>query len=492
MSLRELLRVVSNRWLSVVSMLAIGVGAAIAVIASTTPLFTASTTLYIAVQSSAGSATELGQGSSAAQAKTRSYPQVVSSEAVLGPVIEKLHLHETASELAQRVSASAAQNSVLIDISVVDPDPRAAARIADAIGASFRSLITNGLEKPIAGGQSLVRVETIQPAVIPGTPSAPQPSVAIALGVFGGVIGGIALALSRQAVDTRVRGKTDIEAVTSAAVLGEIRFDGEAELRPLIVHADPRSPLAESYRALRTSLLFVGLDGHRKSLVLTSAMPNEGKTTTVANLAIALAESGASVALVDADLRRSRLASTMGVEGAVGLADLLIGQAEIGDVAQPWGEGSLVFIPAGQVPPNPSEMLGSEAMRALVADLEQSYDYVLFDTPPLLPVTDAAVLSKLTGGAIVVSAQGRTRQPQLARAIADLESLGARVLGTVLTMAQHKGPAPYGYGYGQHYGYGADGDGRRSKRSRREAKAMRRRAILEEGRRADASARNGS
>lgn len=480
MSLRELLRVVISRWPSVATMLGIGLGAAVATIALTTPLFTASTTLYIAVQSNTGSATEVGQGSSAAQSKARSYPQVVSSAAVLGPVIRELDLDESVPELARRVKASSAQNSVLLDISVVDPDPGAAARIADAIGSSFRTLVTDSLEKPVAGGESLVRVETIQPAIEPSVPSAPQPAIALALGAFGGMIAGIALAVFRQAVDTRVRGKKDIEAVTSAAVLGEIRFDGEAELRPLIVHGDPRSPRAESYRALRTSLLFVDLDGHRKSLVLTSAMPNEGKTTTAANLAIALAENGSSVALVDADLRRSRLASTMGVEGAAGLADLLIGHAEIGDVAQPWGEGGLVFIPAGQVPPNPSEMLGSEAMRALVADLEQSFDYVLFDTPPLLPVTDAAVLSRLTGGAIVISAEGRTRQPQLARAIADLENIGARVLGTVLTMAQYKDPASYGYGYG--YGYGhqyGDGMGRPSKRARREAKVLRRRAALD-------------
>lgn len=473
MDLRELLGVLATRWLCIAAMLVASVGTAVVSTIVTPAEYTASTTLYIAVQGSPGSATEVGQGSSAAQSKTRSYPEVVTSAIVLQPVIDELHLDETVPQLARRVGATAAQNSVLLDISVIDPEPRTAARIADAIGRSFQRVVTESLEKPLAGGPSLVRVERIQPAIPPAVPSAPALDVNLALGVLGGLVGGVALALFRSTVDTRIRSKEDIEAVTPSAVLGEIAFDGAADIRPLVVQADPRSPRAESFRALRTSLLFVDLDGRRKSLVVTSAMPNEGKTTTTANLAIALAENGASVALIDADLRRSRLATVMGVEGSAGLADVLIGQAEITDVAQPWGTENLVLIPAGRVPPNPSEMLGSEAMRALIADLEEMYDYVLFDTPPLLPVTDAAVLSKLTGGAIVVGAQDRTRKPQLARALSDLDNIGARVLGIVLTMAQRKRSSAYGYG--EHYGYGSDDTTGRSKRSKRERK-MRARA----------------
>lgn len=470
MDLHDFIRVIRTRWPSVVVMTVAGIGAGIASVLLATTLFTSSTRLFVSVQSNTGSATEVGQGSNAAQQKTRSYADIVTTSRVLGPVIDELGLHETAHELAQRITTTAPQNTVTITINVTDTDPERAATIANAVGASFAEVVTGSLEKPVGGGQSLVRIETVEPATASGAPSSPRAAVNLALGGFAGLVAGFALALFRNAVDTRVRGKRDIEAVTDHPVLGEIGFDSTATLHPLIVQGDPRNPRAEAFRALRTSLLFVDLASEHKSLVVTSAMPSEGKTTSTANLAITLAENGAKVALIDADLRRPRLADVMGLEGTVGVTDLLIGQAEIGDVAQPWGRGALTVIPAGQTPPNPSELLGSGAMRALLDELEGSYDHVLIDSPPLLPVTDAAVLSKLTGGTIVISAAGRSRRPQLERALADLEAIGARVLGIVLTMAQRQASGSYGgYGYG---GYGADTTGgRTSRRARREARA---------------------
>jgi succinoglycan biosynthesis transport protein ExoP len=154
----------------------------------------------------------------------------------------------------------------------------------------------------------------------------------------------------------------------------------------------------------------------------------------------------------------------MGLEGAVGLTDILIGRAEIEDVIQPWGSGMLSILPAGQIPPNPSELLGSQGMARLLQDLEARYDVVLIDAPPLLPVTDAAILSKNAGGAIVVVAAGRTHRTQLKSAIANLTNVGADVLGLVITMLPTKGPDAYGYGhYGYGYGYTEDEDGQKTK-----------------------------
>ena len=188
---------------------------------------------------------------------------------------------------------------------------------------------------------------------------------------------------------------------------------------------------------------------------MTSSIESEGKSTTGANLAIALADAGSRVLFVDADLRRPKVADYMGLEGAVGLTDVLIGRAEIDDVIQPWGAAELFVLPAGPVPPNPSELLGSTRMSQLISDLNDRFDVVIFDSPPLLPVTDAAILAKNVGGAIVVVAAGRAHKHQLKGALTALQNVGAPVSGLVLTMIPTKGPDARGYGrygYGYHYG----------------------------------------
>ncbi|WFR68138.1 CpsD/CapB family tyrosine-protein kinase [Curtobacterium flaccumfaciens] len=147
----------------------------------------------------------------------------------------------------------------------------------------------------------------------------------------------------------------------------------------------------------------------------------------------------------------------MGVDGSAGLTDVLIGRASLEDVAHPWGRGNMVVLPSGAIPPNPSELLGSLAMQDLIAVLEQQFDYVLFDAPPLLPVTDAAILAKKASGAILAVAAGKTHKGQLAAAVASLENVGAPIAGFVITMMPVKGPGAYGYGrYGYGYSYGAD------------------------------------
>jgi capsular exopolysaccharide synthesis family protein len=191
--------------------------------------------------------------------------------------------------------------------------------------------------------------------------------------------------------------------------------------------------------------------GH--SFVITSSLPAEGKSTTALNLALALADAGKSVALLDTDLRKPKVAEYLGIEGGAGLTDVLIGRAKVEDVMHAWGDRSMYVMPAGRIPPNPSELLGSQQMQTLLADLERAFDIVICDAPPLLPVTDAAILAKQTSGAIVIVSTGRTTTHQLHAAIEALGTVGARVAGLVMTMTPTKGPDSYGYGYGYGYGY---------------------------------------
>ncbi len=316
------------------------------------------------------------------------------------------------------------------------------------------------MTKPTNGDPSPVTLTVLRPATVPGAPVSPNTNLNLALGVLVGLALGFGLAILREVLDTRIRTMRDVENITDAPIIGGISFDPNASRRPLIVQADPRSPRAESFRTLRTNLQFLNVEGGPRSFVITSSIESEGKSTTAANLAIALSDAGARVALVDADLRRPKIAEYMGIEGAVGLSDTLIGRVSLLDALQTWGRGNLAVLPAGTTPPNPSELLGSQAMLTLVRTLEKEFDTVLIDVPPLLPVTDGALLSKSARGAIIVVAAGRTQRGELSAALAALENVDARVAGIVMTMLPTKGPDAYGYGryaYGRYgYGYGTD------------------------------------
>lgn len=440
MTLPDLLSTIRRRWLSLFCFTLLGVAGSLGLTATAVPLFSAATQLYVAVQApESATAGDIGQGNNAAQQKIRSYMQVVTSSEVLQPVIDELHLGSTPDALASRVSVTSPPNSVILVVTVRDTNAARAATTANALGASFRKVVGK-LEAPADGASGLVRISTIEPAVESNVPVSPKPIPNVAVGLALGLLLGLAFAVLRNVLDTKIRGEVDVVAVTGKAVLGGIGFDPESPEKPLIVQIDPRNPRAESFRALRTNLQFIDAGTRARRFLLTSAMPGEGKTTTVSNLAIAVAESGARVLVIDADLRRPRLAEVMGLEGAVGLTDILIGHAEFEDVTQPWGSRRLHVLPAGQIPPNPSELLGSQGMQTLMELVESRYDYVIIDTPPILPVTDAAVLSKLTDGVIVVSAVGRSTRPQLERATATLAGLDSRVLGIVLTMIPMRGP----------------------------------------------------
>jgi protein-tyrosine kinase len=200
----------------------------------------------------------------------------------------------------------------------------------------------------------------------------------------------------------------------------------------VVAHRAPLSPAAEAYRVLRTNLQFLGLDEPLKSMLITSATPGEGKSTTAANLAAVYGQSGARVCLVDADLRRPMAAKLLGQDNWTGLTTALIGEAPLADCLRKTTVDGLTLLPSGPVPPNPAELLGSERMSRLLAALEAEFDIVLVDTPPVLAVTDAAVLAPRVGGVVLVIRSGGTDRQAVQRAAQALQAVKARVLGTVL------------------------------------------------------------
>lgn len=450
LELQEIIRILRRNWIIILALGLIGLIVSSAFSVLSKPVYTSETQLFVATQNS-GSVQDLQTGNSFIQARVSSYVLTATTPTVLQPVIDTLGMHVSPQQLAANISASSDLKTVLLTISVDDRSPVQAAAIAHAVASSLITAV-DVLEKPAAGGSSPVKLSVVTPATAPASPSSPNLKINLALGLVLGLALGIATALLRTTVDTRVRSESDLRRITDSPVLGGIAFEQETLKNPLVGQGISNSQRAESFRQLRTNLHFAQISSNSKTFLVSSALPAEGKSTTATSLALAMAEAGQKVALVDADLRRPMVASYLGLEGAAGLTTALVGDANIMDLLQPWGQHELYVLTSGRIPPNPSELLGSQAMSTLIQRLEEHFDAVIIDAPPLLPVTDAAVLAQKVGGVMLVVGCHTAKQQQVAKALETLQLVDANVLGVVLNRIPVKGPDAYAYSY---YGYSA-------------------------------------
>lgn len=430
MQFTQYLRTARKNWLVILVATLVGLALATTYSLTRTPLYQSVTTVFVSTQD-ASTPAELQQGSIFAQGRVKTYIELLNTPAVLGPVIHRLELATTPDQLARNIRATATLNSTLIDIYVVDTSAEQAAQIANSVAASLAAVV-QGLEPEASDGTSRVQITQVRAAQPEPKPASPNTPINLSLGAIIGIVSGFVAASTRRKLDIRIRGAQDVEKILRAPRIGDITPDPDSADRPILVHADTASARAESFRTLRTNLQFIHAS-ENASFVITSSLPNEGKSTTAINLAIVLADAGKRVALIDADLRRPKVSDYLSIEAGTGLTDLLIGRATIDDVVSQWGTRSLYVIPAGRVPPNPSELLGSDSMNALIRQLEEDFDVVLCDAPPLLPVTDAALLSRTAGSAIVVVSSRATRY-QLVLAREALRAVGAQTSGFVMTM----------------------------------------------------------
>ncbi|MCC2594325.1 polysaccharide biosynthesis tyrosine autokinase [Tessaracoccus sp. OS52] len=430
MELQQYLRIVQRYWRSVLATILLCVALAAGYTLLQSPTYTSSASIFLTVESG-GTAGELSQGATYAERQVSSYVNVASTALVLQPVIDQLDLQLTPRELAKNLDVSSPAGTSIIEITAQDGSPTAVADLSNEVAKSLLAAVDE-LSPPGPEGTRLVSATVIDQAVVPTAPSAPRPPLNLALGGLVGVLLGLAQGVLRSLVDTRVRTSSDLDEISDAPVLasiGRIQTAGERAAE----NEGAQWANAEAYRRLRTNIGFVGLGGERRSsMVVTSSVAGEGKTETATNLARVLAHAGESVLLIDADLRRPQVATRMRLDSALGLSDVLTGRGSLQDLIIDVSPGYLSVLPAGTVPPNPSELLGSEAMAHLLATVERQYDYVLFDAPPLLPVTDSVVLSAQTGGAIIVARSGVVRRPQLEAAFHLLEAGEVTLLGLVL------------------------------------------------------------
>ncbi|MGY2126980.1 polysaccharide biosynthesis tyrosine autokinase [Blastococcus sp. SYSU DS0617] len=451
MELREVLTTLRAAWWLPFAGILVGGAAALLVSLLQPPLYTAETQLFVSTPDTA-STSEAFQGSQLSQERVTSYARLIGGGGLASRVIARLDLELTPEELAENVTATVVADTILIDVSVTDQSPRDAQRIALAIGDEFTDFATD-LETPPSGGPSPVAVRVTEQPNVPDAPSSPQTVRNVVVGLLVGLFAGAALAFIRVMLDRSVKEPDDVVKLTGAPVIGTVLRDDALEKRH-VVERSSTSRTAEDYRQLRTNLQFLNVDEPPKVIMVTSALPSEGKTTAVVNLGLALAEAGRTVTIVEADLRKPKVTRYLGIVAGVGLTNVLAGTAEVEDVVQQYGPSGLSVIASGPTPPNPGELLASTNMHALLDKLRGGNDFVLVDAPPLLPVADSTGLAVYMDGVLLSVRYGSTRKEQLQQAAASLERVGAKTLGVILNIVPARAELASAYGYG--YGYGSE------------------------------------
>ncbi|MDH2424141.1 polysaccharide biosynthesis tyrosine autokinase [Sphaerisporangium sp. TRM90804] len=439
-------RLARKSWVFIVLSLVLAGAGAWVVTARTPAKYVATISMLVSGHDNEGSLSTALQAAALSEQRIQSYASLLSSRRLIREVVPD----DQIDEVQAAVKAEAIPATVLLRASVTHTDPLRAARLANSLGTAFAKLIDH-IERPTRSSDSTVKVTVVDEAEVPVTPVSPRPAVNLAVALLLGLIIAFSLLVLHDRLDTTIRTTQALQRITGTPTLGIIEYERDARRLPLIIRREGQSTRSEAFRSLRTNLQFMGVDRQPRSLVVTSCLPEEGKSSTATNLAITFAQAGWRVILVDADLRRPRVPSYLGIEGAVGLTNVLIESVDLAGAVQTWGDDSLSVLPSGQIPANPSELLGSQAMRDLVGRLTKEYDIVVVDAAPLLPVTDAAALAAICDDVLLVVRHGKTRREHLVRAGELLSSINARLVGSVLNFVPPKSGQVYGYGAGEGY-----------------------------------------
>jgi non-specific protein-tyrosine kinase len=338
---------------------------------------------------------------------------------------------------------------------------------------TYASLLQSYEQVRVAEAGSTSNVVQIEPATVPERPIRPRTLMNTSLAGIIGMIIAAGVILLIEALDDTIRGPDDIARVLKIPVLGLI-IRHETSDGNLVSLVQPRSPVSESFRSLRTNLQFASVDTPLHVLLITSPSPSDGKTTIAANLGIVMAQGGRQVVMVDADMRRPRIHKMFDIPNRVGLSGMFV-QTKIkldGSLQKTSTEG-LMALPAGELPPNPAELLGSEKLIDIFNQIGQQADMVIIDSPPLMAVTDSAVLAHRVDGVLLVIKPGTTKTVAAKQAVEQLQRVGANVLGVVLNEVDFSRSryAYYHYkGYYYTYQYYYNEQGRKVKRKMRSKK----------------------
>lgn len=457
MDIRDFYRlVIRNLWQIILS-ITIGISLSLAITLSTPKSYTAQAQLFVSTPPAALDIGLLATGGNFTQQRVKTYANVINGPDTLRPVIEALALDLEWIELAKKVKGSAPLDTSLINLSVTDNDPVMAAALANAIGKQFESTAAL-LEVQDALGSSPVKVTLAKFAVVPTSPSSPRPALNLLLGLILGFGLGVGIGILRQIFDDAVKNEDQLDGL---GLLGAVGFDPEAENKPLISEISTFSTRSEAFRQLRTNLEFLRRDNPPQVISIASPLPGEGKTTTVLNLGIAFAQSGYKILCMECDLRRPSTNEFIKYDAEQsGVTEILSGKVPLKSKKSlisliRYDESTGIhFLTSGKQSSNPAELLDSPTFEKLITMLREEFDYILIDSPPLLPVTDGGLIAQQADGVLLVVKAGSTKIDQFRGGRDSLTKVNAPVLGVLLNMIplDRNGEA-YGYRYGYSYGY---------------------------------------
>lgn len=438
MGVKDVVGILRRGWLLILLTIALLLGLAAAVNQLAPRSYAATSQIYLSVRGAA-QLNDLVQGSSFAQAQVATYANLVLVPDVLESAREDLGLEEDTDSLADRISATPLPGTVLIDVTVTDDDPQAAADLANAVSGHAVELL-DSLNADAQEGASTVQAQVVRSARPDPDPTFPRPLLNYAVALLLGLLLGPLVAVVAQSLNTKVQGRRDLERLLpDVPLLGAIPADGATHQYPLITQAIAHSPRVEAFRTLRTNLQFLDATHAPRSVVVTSSIAGEGKTSVAVNLALTLAEAGVQVCLVEADLRRPRVTHYLGLVEGAGLTSVIINQADIDDVLQAGAHPGLSVLACGPIPPNPSELLASPRAAEIFGELAERFEMVIIDATPLLPVTDGSILAALADGTLLVVAEGDATSDHVKAAVKMLASVNARLLGLVLNRSRSRG-----------------------------------------------------
>lgn len=451
MTVNDFIRLTRHFWRWILLAAVIGVTAGAGYSAMQPVLYRASASGYVTAAQS-GTLASADQAMSLANAKASQYVALVNSRNVQDAVRAATAQQFPAGVDQRALTAASDKESSIVTFTAVSTRPEQAAALANAAvkatAAEARRLETLQPDGT-STGESAVTLVPSETAATPRAPFSPNWPINLLTGLAAGLVLGYSGVLLRKASDVRVRTQRDVEEATGAGTLGIIPKTKSLADERGANSLEGQSIAAEAMRSLRTNLAFVSVDNPPRAIVVTSASPGEGKSTIIANVARVLAEAGEHVVLIDADLRRPTQAKRFGVDNSVGLAQVLSGRVDLADGLQPTQFDNLQLLGSGRIPPNPSELVGSNRMRDLLSSLVDAGYFVLVDAPPILAVTDAGLLTRVTDGCLLVIKAGKTNKEEVREVVRRLGKVQGRILGSVLNQTPERGlgAATYGYGY---------------------------------------------
>lgn len=375
-----------------------------------------------------------------------SYRVLCKTDRVLSQVVQELNLPYSVNTLKSMVSVGSQSDTEIIRIFVTNTDPQMAQLIANTVSKVF--------QKEVADIMKMDNVQIIDEAQLPVAPTGPDRTKYGLTGLLLGLVAGVGLSLLLELIDKTIRTKEQLQELLAVPMLGMIpRIDGRKagkrryrKKSGKVHQANNSKYIKDSFSKLKVNVDFSFLESESRCIAVTSALPDEGKTLVATNLAVSMAATGHKTLLIDADMRSPSIHSTLNVTNISGLSDAILLKSDWRKLVQPTTVPRLSVITAGQKPPNPARVLESKLFLEMIKEIKKDYDYIVIDTPPLLPVPDSQIIAPHVDGVMLVIHQGKTKIEHAKQAKDILHLANANLIGTVLNGVKEKGNQ-YGYEY---------------------------------------------